>query len=194
MAVIFYVGDIRYVIWALWKDGDVKSAKQAQDFRRHFFERFELPVARELIERPVVHSGRITAELNSRVMGQAEREFALWKMFAARASAEPEAALLPALTHYREYLRLLSSVRQETQALESNDFNRYCELVEMRHNRVEQWFVRLDKLMAMRDWPAARRQANWIIHHATLVGELLERRRAAAMIERIPAEEPAKAK
>ena len=96
--------------------------------------------------------------------------------------------LLPALEHYREALRLLSSIRQERLALVSDDFARYGKFLERRRRDVAEWFVVLDKAMAMRDWKAARDQAKWIMSHATLTGERADARRAAETLAKIPEE------
>ena len=137
----------------------------------------------------MVDSGRLTAEINSATHLQVGREFALWSLFAARVESEPEAALLPALKHYREALRLLSSIRQERVALASEDFKLYQRFLEMRRKEVAEWFVVLDKAVAMRDWAKARSQANWIMSHATLTGERIDVRRAAEILAtRVPQE------
>ena len=194
-AMIFYVGDIRYVLWALWKDDDKPVAAEIHRFFRHLFEDFDIPEQRESIDRPVVHSGQFTAEQNTATHLQVERELALWRLFAARADTEPNAALLPALQHYREALRLLSSIRQERLALSSDDFKLYQRLREKRSRDVEEWFVVLDKSVAMGDWGRARKQAKWIMSHATLTGERMDVRRAADILAtKIPAEDTRKAK
>ena len=188
-AVVFFAGDVRYVIWALWKEQDVAAAKEIRGFFRHLFENLSVPEMRESIDRPIVNSSELTAEVNAAVQLQVGREFALWSLFAARAESEPEAALLPALKHYREALRLLSSIRQERIALASDDFNLYQKLLEERRKDVAEWFVVLDKAVAMRDWEKARRQAEWIMSHATLTGERADVRRAAEMLAtKIPQE------
>ena len=189
-AVIFYAGDVRYVLWGLWEDGDRQSEQEIHEFFRHLFEGFTIPEMRESIDRPVVHSGKLTAELNAATHLQVGRETALWRLFAARAETEPEVALLPALRHYREALRLLSSIRQEHVALVSDDFKRYQKLLEERRMHVAEWFVVLEKAVAMRDWPKARRQAKWIMDHATLTGERVDVRRAADILAtKIPPED-----
>lgn len=187
-AVVFYEGDSRYLIWAVWPRGDEVSGKEVDGFCKRLFEDFEIPDRRESIDRPVVHSGKITAEINAETHGQVDREMAMWKLFAARAETEPEVALLPALKHYREALRLLSSIRQERVALASEEFNRYNELLERRRKDVADWFVVLDKAVAMRDWEKARRQAKWITQHATLTGERLDARRAEETLAKVEAE------
>ena len=141
-------------------------------------------------DRPVVDSGTFTAELNAATHLQVGRETALWRLFAARAEAEPETALVPALQHYREALRLLSSIRQERNALASDDFKLYQRLLEERRKDVDEWFVILDKAVAMGDWDKARQQAKWIMSHATLTGERVDVRRAADILAtKIPPED-----
>ena len=55
---------------------------------------------------------------------------------------------------------------------------------------MDEWFVVLDKLVAMRDWENARAQAKWIMSHATLTGERMDVRRAADMLStKIPPED-----
>ena len=61
--------------------------------------------------------------------------------------------------------------------------------LERRRRDVEEWFVVLDKAMAMRDWDAARSQAKWIIDHATLTGERIDARRASDALAKIPEED-----
>ena len=152
------------------------------------FDVMEIPDSRESIDRPIVNSGRLTAEQNERVHMQVEREMALWRLFADRVETGTNAALLPALKHYREALRLLSSIRQERLALGTDDYKRYLTFLERRRRDVEEWFVVLDKAMAMRDWDAARSQAKWIIDHATLTGERIDARRASDALAKIPEE------
>ena len=189
-AVVFYSGDVRYVLWGLWPDEDMQAAAETHRFFRHLFEDFEIPEMRESIDRPVVNSAQFTPEINASTHLQVEREMALWRLFAARAETEPEAALLPALRHYREALRLLSSVRQERVALVSDDFKLYQRLLSQRRKEVDEWFVVLDKMVAMGDWQKARKQAKWIMSHATLTGERMDVRRAADIIAtKIPAED-----
>ena len=187
-AMIFYAGDVRYVLWSLWNETD--EADDIHRFFRHLFENFHLPEMREAIDRPVVNSAALTTEMNAAAHRQVGREMALWRLFAARAETEPDAALLPALQHYREALRLLSSIRQERNALASDDFKLYQHLLEERRRDVNEWFVVLDKAVAMQDWAKARQQAKWIMDHATLTGERVDVRRAADILAtKIPSEE-----
>ena len=208
-----YEGTLSYdnLVWneysgihALANDPKIKLKKYVgmNHYRRYFywmdkvpemdvmFENFDIPEMRESIDRPVVHSGELTAEMNAATHLQVGRETALWRLFAARAETEPEVALLPALRHYREALRLLSSIRQERNALVSDDFKLYQHLLEERRKYVNEWFVVLDKAVAMRDWDRARQQAKWIMDHATLTGERVDVRRAADILAtKIPPED-----
>ncbi|MBP1589994.1 MAG: hypothetical protein ILO10_07365 [Kiritimatiellae bacterium] len=189
-AVRFYSGDVRYALWSLHRTGDVEAGQEIRAFFRHLFENFDIPELREAINRPVVDSAMLTAEVNTTTHQRIARELALWRLFADRAEAEPEAALLPALEHYRDVLELLSSIRQERIALVSEDFQLYQRLLKDRQQDVGEWFIVLDKAVAMRDWDKARQQAKWIMTHATLTGERLDVRRAADILAtQIPAEE-----
>lgn len=185
-AVVFYSGDVRYVIWSVWPEDDGKVASEIRSYLDGLFDALQIPEFRESIDRPVVDSGKLTAELNERTHLQIGREMALWKLFSARAEAEPDAALLPALKHYREALRLLSTIRQERLALASDDFALYGSLLEKRRRAVDEWFVVLDKAVAMQDWKRAREQAQWIMSHATLTGERADVRRASETLAGIP--------
>ena len=187
-AAIFYSGDVRYVIWAIWPEDDAEAETEIRAYMSRLFDEMEIPDSRESIDRPIVNSGRLTAEQNERVHMQVEREMALWRLFADRVETGTNAALLPALKHYREALRLLSSIRQERLALGTDDYKRYLTFLERRRRDVEEWFVVLDKAMAMRDWDAARSQAKWIIDHATLTGERIDARRASDALAKIPEE------
>ena len=193
-SMVFYAGEVRYVLWGLWRDGDAPVADEIHRFFRRLFEDFDIPEMRESIDRPVVDSSKFTARQNAATHLQVGREMALWRLFAARAEAEPETALLPALQHYREALRLLSSIRQESVALSSEDFTLYQHLLKERSKDVAEWFVILDKAVAMGDWDKARRQAKWIMSHATLMGERVDVRRAADILAtKIPPEDDGKA-
>ena len=187
-AAIFYSGAVRYVVWAIWPEEDDVAEAEIRAYMSRLFDVMEIPDSREAIDRPIVNSGNLTAEQNERVHRQVEREMALWRLFADRVEAGTSAALLPALKHYREALRLLSSIRQERLALGTDEFKRYLTFLERRRRDVEEWFVVLDKAMAMRDWDAARSQAKWIIDHATLTGERIDARRASDALAKIPEE------
>lgn len=188
-ALIFFSGDVRYAMWSLCRTGDLEAREEIRQYFLHLFENISIPDMREPIDRPIINSALLTAETNADTHRRVERETAMWRMFAVRAETEPEAALLPALQHYREALQLLSSIRQERIALASEDFQLYRKLYEQRKKDVDEWFVVLDKAVAMRDWAKARKQAKWIMAHATLTGERLDVRRAADILAtKIPAE------
>ena len=79
---------------------------------------------------------------------------------------------------------------QERIALASDDFKLYQRLLDKRRRDVAEWFVVLDKAVAMGDWEHARKQAKWIMSHATLTGERADVRRAADILAtKIPAED-----
>lgn len=182
-ALIFFVGNVRYLVWGFADSSDKRSRKEISLFCKHVFDNLRLPELSEHFNRPIVHSGRITSELNEEVRAHAEREFALWKLFSERVEQEPETAMLPAILHYRSYLELLSSVRQERLAMGTDDFKLYNDYLARRKASVGEWFVMLDKLVAMKDTKGAKKQAKWIVKHATLYGELADRRRATKILE-----------
>ena len=189
-AIVFYSGDVRYVLWGLWNDADNAAAEEIHAFFRRLFDSFDMPEQREYIDRPVVDSSQFTVEHNAEILRQVARETAQWRLFSARAEKEPESALLPALVHYRESLRLLSTIRQEGVALATDDFKLFKRLLAERRRVVAEWFVVLDKAVAMGDWDKAREQAEWIKTHATLKGERQDVRRAADILAtKIPPKE-----
>ncbi|MBR4617014.1 MAG: hypothetical protein IKO55_15510 [Kiritimatiellae bacterium] len=189
-AVVFYSGNVRYVLWGLWNDDDELAAGEIHTFFRRLFDSFDIPEQREYIDRPVVDSSLFTVAHNAEILRQVARELAQWRLFSARAEKEPESALLPALVHYRESLRLLSTIRQENVALATDDFKLFKRLLSKRRQDVSEWFVVLDKAVAMGDWDKAREQAQWIISHATLKGERQDVRRAADILAtKIPPEQ-----
>ena len=83
----------------------------------------------------------------------------------------------------------MSSIRQERLALASEDFALFERFLKERRRRVNEWFVVLDKAMAMGDWEKARSQVDWIVQHATLTGERVDVRRAMETKAKIPPEE-----
>jgi len=184
-AFLFYVGDIRYFALAVWDDNDRETEAEIEDWTRHFPERIELPVCREAIDRPVVNSQDVTVELSRKVHEAVDREFALWQLFRQRARTQPEAYMMEAIQHYREVLRLLSSVRAERPQLDTEDFAEYRGYLARRAAIVREWFVRLDKLIGMKDFEKARKQAEYIIAHATLVDESLDKHRASEILAEI---------
>lgn len=185
---LFYAGDCRYFLWGIFNDDDDAARRDVSEFFRHIVDSVDLPEFREAFERPIIDSNAITPELNRSAQTDIQRELALWRLFSDRAEHEPEAALLPAISHYREMLRALSSIRQEEGALNSEDFVRYGALLEIRAKTIREWFVQLDKLISIGDREGAKRQARFIIDHATLVDESLDVRRASEILTRLNAE------
>lgn len=189
ISYVFYRGDIRYLVVGIWPNDDEEGRADVCSRVEHIFDRFEFPVVTERFTRPVVNSANQEAGEHARVLKTVARERALWKMFADRVETEPEAALLPAIEHFRKGLELLSSLREERQLLESEDFKRYNAFLARRAALVREWFVLLDKYRAMGNREAARRQAELILRRATLEEETLDRRRAGACLFELNAEE-----
>ena len=78
---------------------------------------------------------------------------------------------------------------------EEQDGAAEADRVSLRRKDVAEWFVVLDKAVAMQDWTKARQQAKWIMDHATLTGERVDVRRAADILAtKIPSEETPKKK
>lgn len=183
--VEFYLGDRRYFIWgyAFRKEPEVATIEA---FMRHVFESVELPDAVEDFDRPVVNSALQTAESNARVFADAERERAMWRLFSERAETERASSLLPAIQHFRKLIRLLAGIRQEDVIVSGEDFARYRKLLRLRRETVREWFVLMEKYRAVGDVRAARKQAKFIIDHATLTGEGRDQSRAAEALARMP--------
>lgn len=167
----FYLGERSYLIWGLAAQGDAASLAEIEEFVCRPQSSLVLPEPYEDIERPVVDSSKMTAENNRRIQSEVEREIAMWRLFSERAKTEPASAMVPALNHFREAVRLLSSIRQESVLVEGADYARYRELSEARKAKLDEWFVLLDKYRSMKDFDEAKRQALYIAEHATLKGE-----------------------
>lgn len=167
----FYLGERSYLIWGIAKRNDAEGLDAIEDFIRRPQSSLVLPEPYEDIERPVIDSSQLTAEGNRKVLSEVDREVAMWRLFAERAKTEPAAAMVPALAHFREAVRLLSSIRQESVLVNGVDFIRYRELSDERKEKLDEWFVLLDKFRSMKDDEAAKRQAKYISEHATLKGE-----------------------
>ena len=178
----FILNDCSYFIWSLCEREDHESHAELRGFFMRTIDSLDLPGEPGDYDRPIVHSGKLTAERTQTVLAEAAREFAMWRLFEKRAEAEPAAALLPALQHFRETVRLLASVRQEGAMIASDDYRRYVALMEIRRRTLREWFVLLDKYRAMGDLEAARRQAVYIRDHATLGGEATDVRRASDIL------------
>lgn len=181
--LIFFLRDILYTVWGFAERGDEVAVAEISEFIGRAFDEIDLPDLREDFERPVIHSGTMTAEENRRTLEEAEREIVMWKLFAKRSETERTTSLLPAILHFRNAVRLLSSMRRERTLVESHEFETYSRLMQYRQEEVKNWFVLLDKYRAMKDFAAARRQAEYIVAHATLVGEGSDLRRAADVLE-----------
>ena len=187
----FLYGERSYLIYGLSSLGDVAARTEIEKFVTRPEESIVLAAAFEDIERPVVDSALLTPERNRDVLGEVDRELAMWRLFSERAETEPAAALLPAIGHFRDAVRLLSSIRQEATLLSGDEFKRYRVLLERRQATLREWFVLLDKFRAMRDLEGAKRQADFIRQHATLVGVAPYARRALDVYNEILNEEAA---
>jgi len=185
----FLHGDRSYLIFGTVDKSDVEAGGEILDFITRPQESIELPSVREDIERPVVDSSLLTAERNREILAEVGRELAMWRLFSERAETEPQSALLPAINHFREAVRLLASVRQEATILSGKDFERYRALCVRRQATLREWFVLLDKYRAMNDREGAKRQAEFIREHATLLGEAPDARRALDIYNELVAEE-----
>ena len=189
IAYTFYRGDLRYFIIGVWSDDDTAGREEVCSRIEHIYDRFVLPDFVERFTRPIINSAEQEVGEHTQVLNAVAREQALWKMFADRVEAEPEVALMPAILHYRKSLELLSSLREERLLLESDDFKRYSAFLARRAELVRKWFILLDKYLATGDRGAARAQAEFIVKHATLEEESLDRRRAGARLAELNAEE-----
>lgn len=185
----FFRGEIRYFVIGVWPNDDLAGREEVCSRIEHIFDRFELPETVERFTRPIVNSAEQEVGEHTRILKLVAREQALWKLFAGRVETEPEAALLPAIEHFRKALELLSSLREERQLLESEDFKLYNTFLARRAALVREWFVLLDKYRAIGDRKAAREQAEAILRRATLEEESLDRRRAGACLAELNAEE-----
>lgn len=179
--VMFYSGEYRFFAWWLAEASDPAAVGELRAFSDSPFERLRPPPSQEVFDRPVIESQKLTAERSRQVQAEAERELSLWRLFADRAKAE-SAARLPAISHFRDAVRLLASVRRESGVLASEDFAEYARLLERRRAMVREWFVQLDKFQAIGDAEAMKRQAEFIRDHATLTEEAPQVHRALDMI------------
>ncbi len=187
----FLYGERSFLIYGLANVGDDATWAEIEKFVTRPEESIVLATAFEDIERPVVDSALLTPERNREVLGEVDRELAMWRLFSERAETEPAAALLPAIEHFRDAVRLLSSIRQEATLLSGAEFDRYRVLLERRQATLREWVVLLDKFRAMKDFEGAKRQADFIRRHATLVGEAPYARRALDVYNEILNEEAA---
>lgn len=180
-AIFFYLGDIRYAFLGIWhKDSSENDAQHAEEFSK-FVSRIKLPQAEERFRRPMVDSSLFTADDHARILGEVARERALWALYADRVRTEPDVALKPAIEHFRRMLEHLSSVREERQCLESDEFRRYEEFLVRRRSVVKGWLVQMEKLQAIGDKDGALKQAEFIARQATLEDESQARRQASLL-------------
>ena len=177
--ILFYVDDVEYLFWG-HRGGDGSPA--LAPFFAPVGGAVSLPEGlRDAFDRPVVDSNALTFADARAVAEEAERERA-----AARTAAD-RGELVPALGHYRDALRLLSSIREEDLLLDSPEADRFQALAEDRRRQLDDWFARLDRAVGMGDVEAARRQAAFIRDNATLAGEAPDRLRAEAALRALPA-------
>lgn len=193
IAYFFVLGDTSYSVMMFWGDSDKIDAEELRVKVVSLFDGLELLAPPDRFVRPLVNSADMTTADHERILSDAGRERMLWLMFADRVATEPETALVSAIEHFRKFLELKSSVLEEREILGSEDFKRYGKLLERREAVVREWFVLLDKYVAIGDSDAAIRQADFIQRHATLIEESLERRRAATIGAKLKAQAAAKA-
>lgn len=182
----FARGDTIYSLLVYWERGRENHEFTGEDMMQ-FFDCLELKTSLDRFERPVVDSSRITTESHSQTASAIGRERMLWRLFADRVATEPETALVAAIGHFRKQLELASSVLEEREILQSDDFKRYEKLLAQREAAVKEWFVLLDKYVAIGDSAAALKQAEFIQRHATLREESLDRRRASLIAAKLAA-------
>lgn len=188
----FALGDTCYGMLRFWNADDALDVEESLSKFRELFNGFEMFATPDRFERPFVDSSTLTAAEHAKVVAEAESERMQWRLFADRIATEPERALVEAIGHFRRLIELLSSVREEGELLASEDFRRYGKLLERRAASVSDWFVQLDKFLAIGDEDAAARQAEFIQRHAILREESLDRRRAASVAAEISARVAAK--
>jgi len=185
-SVMFYMGDVRYVVLAVFERGDQATAVELDRFFSMLSKSMTVPDQRESIARPLINSLNISTEQNIQVHVAVDRELALWNLFRNRARTQP-AYLKEAIEHFREAIRLLSSVCEERNLMRMEDFNEYQTFLGQRAAIVREWFVRLEKDIGMKDYAAARKHAQYIIENATLVDESLDKRRASELLASLSA-------
>lgn len=183
------LGDTVYFTVSLWDDGLRIDVESLRVYMLAFFKGVDFRVSPDCFARPYVNTAELTSADHERIIAEVTREKMLWQMFADRVATEPESALVSAIEHYRKALELLSSVREEREELSSPDFLRYEGFLMQRARVVREWFVIMDKHLATGDDEAAKKQAEFIQRHATLIEESLDRRRAADVLERLVARE-----
>lgn len=192
IALTFYDGDVHFTGIAVARRDDAEAQEELKRYFNSPERKLTLPDRRDAIDRPLVNSNSITSEQRRKIQEQVDRELALWDLFRGNARVQPESYLLPAIQHYRRALELKSSLREEADLLMTRDFEEYETFIRQRADIVREWFVRLDKLIAMRNVEAAKTQAQFIIEHATLVDESLDARRASDILASLNAPPPRK--
>lgn len=188
ISYFFTLGDTGYSLMMFWHESSSLDVEELRVKVVSLFDGLELLAPPDRFARPQVNSAEFTTADHERILSEAERERMLWRMFVDRVATEPETALVAAIEHFRKFLELKSSVLEEREILQSEDFKRYCGMLERREAVVREWFVLLDKYVAIGDKDAARKQADFIQRHATLLEESLERRRAAAIGAKLQAQ------
>lgn len=194
-SLFFYDGDVRFMVIAVVEKSDATAIDELATYFTSPTRKLSLPARREAIDRPLVNSNAFTSKQRREAQEQVDREMALWNLFRGRAKVQPESYLLPSIQHFRRALELKSSLREEGDLLATPDFAEYKEFLRQRADIVREWFVRLDKLIGLKNVEAAKTQAQYIIEHATLVDESLEARRASdilASLNRPPTAAPRK--
>ena len=178
IAYIFILDDVQHIICGIWEYGDNEASREMHDMFNHIFDRVDFRAYIRRFERPTVNSAEMTAEEHRRILMECRSEGALCRMFAARADHEKD-AILPAIIHFRRMLSLLSSVREESRVVGTPHFDTYLDFLARRQQMVGEWFLLLEKYRSTGDTDGAIKQADFIMRHATLEDEALERRRAS---------------
>ena len=194
-SLFFYDGDVRFTMIAVLEKADKQTNDELMAYANSSSRKLFLPDRRDAIDRPLVNSNALTSSRLREVQEQVDRELALWNLFRGRAKVQPESYLLPSIQHFRKALELKSSLREEVDLLATPDFAEYKTFLRQRADIVREWFVRLDKLIGLKNVEAAKAQAQYIIEHATLVDESLDARRASdilASLNRPPQAAPRK--
>jgi len=178
-AASFFVDDTVYLIVGAWPESDARTDFEWFQEMLTFVRDLDIVGKPDRFRRPVVDTSRLDAVTHDRSRRTIDRELALWKLYAQRVDHEVAATLMPAITHFRQALTTASSIREERPLLVSEDFRQYRRYLQMRQADVHEWFVLYDKYLAMGDSQAALKQADYIVKHATLEEEALDRRRAS---------------
>lgn len=178
VAYLFILDDVEHIVCGIWDYDDNQSSREIHDIFNHIFDRVDFRPYVQRFERPTVNSAEMTVDEHRNILTEARSEGALCRMFAARADKEKD-AIKPAIVHFRNLLRLLSSVREESRIVGTEHFETYLDFLARRQQMVGEWFLLLDKYRSIGDMDGAIRQADFIMRHATLEDEVLECRRAS---------------